>query len=353
MPSPLYDASLRQLVSTNIEAGVGTLAIADRLGVSPPLVSYYRRKLQTWGTVVTPPIAPRAPKRKIHLAAADGILDQLAANPTMYLDELQIWLQEEWDISVYISTISRCLDRQGQSRKKTERMNEAQDPGLRAVWLYKISQFYEANQLVVVDESAANERSKDRRWGWSERGVPCRANQSSRATRWSILPAIGINGYLEYEIFHGSFNSERFENFIKRLLLKMNRFPLPRSVLVMDNVATHHSPLVAQLCREARVIVEYLPPYSPDLSPIEESFSVLKAWLRRNRDLAAPFTDYFDLFLHIAITQCDFRVTARNFFRVCGIEVSDTDDDEDYDVLVTGDEMREIEMVVSCQVEGG
>ena len=121
----------------------------------------------------------------------------------------------------------------------------------------------------------------------------------------------------------------------------------------MDNVATYHSPLVAQLCREAGVIVEYLPPYSPDLSPIEELFSMLKTWLRRNRDLAAPFTDCFNLFLHITITQCDFRVTARNFFRACGIKVSDIDDDEDYDVLITDNEMREIEMVISYQVEGG
>ena len=83
--------------------------------------------------------------------------------------------------------------------------------------------------------------------------------------------------------------------------MKMNRFPLPRSVLVMDNISTHYSPLVAYLCREARVLIKYLPPYSPDLSLIEESFSVLKAWIRRNRDLAALFSDYFDLFLYIAI----------------------------------------------------
>ena len=169
-----------------------------------------------------------------------------------------MWLQEEWDLFVHLSTIQRCLTRMGKTYKKTERRNEGADMGLRAVWSYKISQFYKSNQLVVVDESAANERSKDRRWGWSERGVPCRADQSARASRWSILPAIGINGYLEYEIFHGSFNSERFENFVKKLLLKMNRFPLPRSVLVMDNVSTHHSPLVAHLCQQAGVLIRVL-----------------------------------------------------------------------------------------------
>lgn len=55
----------------------------------------------------------------------------------------------------------------------------------------------------------------------------------------------------------------------------MNRFPGPRSVLVMDNVATHYLPYVKQLCDEAGVRIEYLPPYLLDMSPIEESFSIL------------------------------------------------------------------------------
>ena len=110
----------------------------------------------------------------------------------------------------------------------------------------------------------------------------------------------------------------------------MNRFPEPRSVLVMDNVATHHSPWVKLLCLEAGVILEYLPPYSPDLSPIEESFSALKAWMRKNRKLAEPMRPMFDLFLHLAVTQCNFRDSARGFFRACGIAATDEDVDIDY-----------------------
>ena len=58
------------------------------------------------------------------------------------------------------------------------------------------------------------------------------------------------------------------------------------------------------------------------------------------------FINCYDLFLYVAIAQCDFCGIARNFFRGCGIEVSDEDVDEDYDKLVTGDEMRDIEIAV-------
>ena len=216
----------------------------------------------------------------------------------------------------------------------TERINVDQDPALRTVWLYKIASQYSAKQLVVVDESAATERTRNQRWAWSPRGVVCRVTQDSpRLSRWSILPAFGINGYWEHEILHGSFTSERFENSIVKLLPRTNRFPLPRSVLVMDNVATHHSLYVKQICEAAGVGIEYIPPYSPDLSPIEESFSALKVWLRRNRKIGQESLPFYELFLHLAIAQCDFTLTTRNFFRACGMEVADEDGDVDYDTL--------------------
>ena len=88
---------------------------------------------------------------------------------------------------------------------------------------------------------------------------------------------MGINGYIDYEIIQGSFNVDKFNFFVRLLLRKMNLFPGPRSVLVLDNVGTHLSEDLAAMCEEAGVRLEYLPLYLPDYNPIEESFSALKA----------------------------------------------------------------------------
>lgn len=56
----------------------------------------------------------------------------------------------------------------------------------------------------------------------------------------------------------------------------MNPRPGPRSMLIMDNVCLHLPEDIAQMCEEAEVDLIYLPPYSLDLSPIEESFNRLK-----------------------------------------------------------------------------
>lgn len=62
----------------------------------------------------------------------------------------------------------------------------------------------------------------------------------------------------------------------------MSPFPAPRSVLILDNCNTHKSDALRDAVAAAGCILVFLPPYSPDFNPIEESFSCVKYWLRRH-----------------------------------------------------------------------
>ena len=100
-------------------------------------------------------------------------------------------------------------------------------------------------------------------------------------------------------IVEGAFNTDLFIAFIKDLLLNMQPFPAPNSVIVMDNCSIHKAPEIRELIESRYVIsfvfwhvkhwpqfsgmrLEYLPAYSPDFNPIELAFSLLKHKLRRN-----------------------------------------------------------------------
>jgi transposase len=199
---------------------------------------------------------------------------------------------------------------------------------------------FTSDQLVFVDESASNERSADRRWGWSTRGDPCRVRQSGkRSKRWSILPAITINGYIAWEIYQDSFTTERFNRFIRHDLMPyMTAFPGPRSVLIMDNCSIHHSEELTALCAANGVLLIYLPPYSPDMNPIEQSFARLKAWMRRNQRLAGMMGGNFSNFLGEAVRSMSQR-DCRGHFRRCGYAVPpDIGDDEDDSAESSSDE---------------
>ncbi len=66
---------------------------------------------------------------------------------------------------------------------------------------------------------------------------------------YSILPAITLDGIIECKIVEGSFNTESFMGFIKDLLAKMQPFPSPKSVIVMDNCAIHKAPEIRELIK--------------------------------------------------------------------------------------------------------
>lgn len=217
------------------------------------------------------------------------------------------------------------------TRKAISRIPVERDEILRRRWAIELCSMT-AEQLIFVDESAANERTMDRRMGWSPRGFPCRVQMpGKRSVRWSILPAISIDGYISWEIYQGSIDQERFNSFISKLLLIMSPWPGPRSVLVMDNHSTHHSEAIREMCIERGVILLYLPPYSPDLNPIEQSFAQLKAWIKRNRDLAACYGEDYEGFLHCAMQEVFRGKTAKGHFRRCYIGMPLDDEGSDND----------------------
>jgi len=74
------------------------------------------------------------------------------------------------------------------------------------------------------------------------------------------------------------------------------------------------------LCHEAGVILERLPPYSPDLNPIEEAFAEMKVWMKRNNELQAGYEDFTD-FLEATLRYLSNK--AGNHFRSGGIMLDD------------------------------
>jgi transposase len=77
-------------------------------------------------------------------------------------------------------------------------------------------------------------------------------------------------------------DSAVFGDYIEQLLQHCGRWPEPNSVLVMDNASFHHTERIEQKCDDAGVKLMYLPPYSPELNPIEEFFAELKAFIKRS-----------------------------------------------------------------------
>lgn len=112
--------------------------------------------------------------------------------------------------------------------------------------------------------------------------TPVQVSKSHRDQRYQILPAYTQDGVLLSRVFQGPTNASFFEDFITELLQHCQLHPGPKSVLIMDNASFHRSERIQQMCSEHGVKLMYLPPYSPDLNPIEEFFAELKAFIKRH-----------------------------------------------------------------------
>jgi transposase len=117
--------------------------------------------------------------------------------------------------------------------------------------------------------------------------------------RWQILPAYTQDGILLSRAFQGTTDSVIFEDYIKQLLQQCGRWPEPNSVLVMDNASFHHTERIEQMCADACVKLMYLPPYSPNLNPIEKFFAERKAFIKRSwstdkEDLSQGFNVFLE-----------------------------------------------------------
>ena len=245
----------------------------------------------------------------------------MVENPDTYQDEAQAWLSKEHNIKCSRYTISRALKRMNLTHKQLHRIAAQRNQELRDIWLVKLSDFH-AKQLVFIDESGASERSGQRRNGWAPKGCPAYMQVLLQWSKnWSILPAYTIDGYISTVMFRGSINGERFDEFVIEYVLPLcTPFPGRNSVLVMDNASIHKSQRLVKACLQAGVLLQYIPPYSPDFNPIEESFGDLKAWIRWHWKHVTDHQD-FGCFLQTAISENGDSRRALAHFKHCHINV--------------------------------
>jgi transposase InsO family protein len=237
--------------------------------------------------------------------------------PTAYADEIAWYLFDCHHVEVSEATVYRLLREHKWTHKKAKKVATQRSDELRAHWQAK-RLFWRQEQLVFVDESACAPRTGDRKYGWSPIGVDCVDTQRlQRTKRWSVLPAITMNGYLQDPlVIQGSVTQQLFEEWMRDKVLPQLH---PGQIVVMDNATIHHSAEVKRMLQDAGVGLEYLPPYSSDLNPIEESFNALKLWVKRHIQMAPMFPD-FGRFIVFAVSEASFEVDAVKYFESCGYE---------------------------------
>ena len=135
----------------------------------------------------------------------------------------------------------------------------------------------EADRLVFVDETWIKTDMAPLR-GWAEKGK--RLKGFAPHGRWrtmTFLAGLRTDGLSAPYVFDGPINGSCFQAWVEQLLVPTLR---PGDIVILDNLGSHKGKAVRHAIRNAGARLWFLPAYSPDLNPIEQTFAKIKHWMR-------------------------------------------------------------------------
>ena len=168
-------------------------------------------------------------------------------------------------------------------------------------------------KLVFIDETGASTNL-------ARKGGRCRRGQRLRVgvphghyKTVTLVAGIRLRGLVAQKVFDRPINAALFEDWVETCLVPTLS---KGDIVVMDNLSAHKGPRVEEIIKAAGAELRYLPPYSPDMNPIEKAYSKLKAFLRKiaERTVAGLIN---------ALETCAeiFKpVECVNYFRACGYD---------------------------------
>lgn len=112
-------------------------------------------------------------------------------------------------------------------------------------------------------------------------------------------------------LLDGPINGDSFKAYVEQVLAPVIK---PGDLVVLDNLSSHKTATVKKALGDNGIRTRYLPPYSPDLNPIENAFSKLKALVKSagQRTIAGLWGMVGQLIDQFSPTECS------NYFRHCG-----------------------------------
>ena len=271
-----YDDDLRRKLLEAHDRGNGTLAeLAERFDVSVAWAWKISSARKRTGSMARARFQP-GPKARVDREAIRSIVQ---ARPDLFLRELQAELQASTGVRVSTPHLWKIVGELGLRLKKslhaTERDTEANR--LRREAFVERLRSISPERLIFLDESGISTQMT-RRYARAPRGV--RVHESTPEGNWKILTIVGamsLDGRIATMTVEAATDAEIFLAELEKVLCPKLR---PGQVVVMDNLSSHKVCGVRERIEACGAEVLYLPPYSPDLNPIEKAWAKLKQLLR-------------------------------------------------------------------------
>lgn len=307
----MYSKEFRREVLSACDAGGRTREVATQFDVSESWVRRIKQERRELGKTAPKTTRDRRPSwQKWSAWLRESIADQ----PDIYLHELQAKLESEQEARLSPQTLSEVCRTLGLTRKKKTLIAAEQEREdvvqKRRDWKRNQNDI-NPDHVVFIDETWAK-TNMTRTYGRSQRGT--RVIEGVPFGRWETTTFVGAlraTCFTAPLTVDGPINGRIFLAWVQQHLVPTLT---PGDIVVVDNLSSHKVQGVREAIESAGAEVRYLPPYSPDLNPIELAFSKLKKLLRdgAERTVDALWNLCGRILDQFSNEEC------RNYFKHCG-----------------------------------
>ena len=271
-----YSEDLRERALARFEAGEAIRSIGEALGIDPSCVPKWVKRKRERGSVAPAPIGGRKPRtlsgdialwlrERLHSGpfTTRGLTDELAGRGVK-TDRRAVWtFVREEGLSLKKSLFASEQDRPDVARKRQR-------------WKARQASIDPA-RLVFIDETWVKTNMTPLR-GWGRKGQ--RLVAKAPYGHWktmTFIAALRCDRIDAPLVIDGPINGVSFAAYVEQVLVPTLK---KGDIVVLDNLGSHKAAVVRPMIRALGARVLFLPPYSPDLNPIEQVFAKLKHRMR-------------------------------------------------------------------------
>lgn len=233
---------------------------------------------------------------------AEELIVHLEENLYHHNHQIVMYIKEKYGVDYTVSGLHKWLHKQGFSYKKPKGHPHKSDPVLQEQFVKEYNALKEQakakDEPILFMDSVHPTQATKLSYGWIKTGKTKHVGTTASWTRLNIVGAIQL-GYLSDTITaqYNTINAESIMDFMGKLRTKHGEKKLH---LILDRAGYHLALDVGKKAKELNIELHFLPPYSPNLNPIERLWKVMNERVRNNRffkgakDFKDAIGDFFD-----------------------------------------------------------
>jgi transposase len=249
-------------------------------GLHRSCIYRWLNKYDAGGLISLDSTKAKGPQTRITEKQKQQLARFLLKNPTQLSFEYALWtiamivelIERKFSITYSYVQVSHILKSIGFSKQRPLHRAYQQDPQQVEQWLKKQypaikSEAKKQKREIFFGDEAGFHATAQYGGTWAPKGETPIIKTTGQRIKVNCISAVNNNGSLRFMLYDGNFNSERFIEFLKRLLHKQTK-PV---TLIVDGHSTHKTKKVVAFVQatKRKLKLYYLPPYSPELNPDE------------------------------------------------------------------------------------